>query len=165
LISESHLRTLCEIWVGVIECLLCTIIKILQISDVYTWDPSKNPKMSPLWMRMETLNFEVLNGSHMYTSFFYNFLIIVLNKYSTTPMETLLPKVWMSLTNNSLSFTFQQKQLTNDFLRKMLICALKTQVNESNIEIVYWNVGITFNFNLLGTWMHKILDDISFLSF
>jgi len=45
LISGSHLRTLCEIWVGVIECLLGTTIKKLQMSDVYTWDPFKNPKM------------------------------------------------------------------------------------------------------------------------
>jgi hypothetical protein len=29
---------------------------------------------------METLNFEVLNGSHMDTSLFNNFLIIVLNR-------------------------------------------------------------------------------------
>jgi len=27
----------------------------------------------------------------------------------------------------------------------MLTCALKTQVNESNIEVVYWNVCIVFN--------------------
>ena len=28
---------------------------------------------------------------------------------------------------------------------KMLTCTLKTQVNKLNIEIVYWNVWITFN--------------------
>jgi len=38
---------------------------------------------------METLNLEVLKGSHMDTSFFYNFLTIVLNRYSTTPIEIL----------------------------------------------------------------------------
>ena len=38
---------------------------------------------------METLNLEVLNMSHVYTSFFYNFLLIVPNKHSVTPMDTL----------------------------------------------------------------------------
>lgn len=28
---------------------------------------------------------------------------------------------------------------------EMLTCALKTQVNKSNIEMVYWKVCITFN--------------------
>jgi len=27
----------------------------------------------------------------------------------------------------------------------MLTCALKTQVNEPNREIIYWNAHITFN--------------------
>jgi hypothetical protein len=27
----------------------------------------------------------------------------------------------------------------------MLTCALKAQVNNSNIEIIYWNVCIAFN--------------------
>jgi len=38
---------------------------------------------------METLNFEVINGSHMDISLFNNFLIILHNRYSTTPIETL----------------------------------------------------------------------------
>ena len=38
---------------------------------------------------IETLNLEILNGSHMDTSLFYNFLIIVRNRYSITPIETL----------------------------------------------------------------------------
>jgi len=36
---------------------------------------------------METLIFGVLNGSHIDTSLFYYFLIIIPNRYSTTPME------------------------------------------------------------------------------
>jgi hypothetical protein len=31
-------------------------------------------------------------------------------------------------------------------IRKMLTCALKAQVNKTNIEIAHWNVCITFNF-------------------
>jgi hypothetical protein len=38
---------------------------------------------------MKTYIFEVLNGSHIDTSLFNNFLIIVPNRYSTTPIETL----------------------------------------------------------------------------
>ena len=37
---------------------------------------------------MESLNIEVLNGSHISKSLFYNSLIIVPNKYSTTLIET-----------------------------------------------------------------------------
>jgi len=42
---------------------------------------------------METLNLEVLNGSHMETSLFMIFLIIVPNRYSITLIETLKQKV------------------------------------------------------------------------
>jgi hypothetical protein len=42
---------------------------------------------------METLNFEVLNESHIDTSLFYYFLIIIPNMYSTTTMEILQQKV------------------------------------------------------------------------
>jgi len=37
---------------------------------------------------VETLNFDLLNECHMNTLLFYNFLIIVFNKYSITSMET-----------------------------------------------------------------------------
>jgi len=30
-------------------------------------------------------------------------------------------------------------------VREMLTCALKAQVNDSNIEIIYWNACIAFN--------------------
>jgi len=42
---------------------------------------------------METLTFEVLNGSHIDTSLVNYFLIIVPNRYSTTPMEILYQNV------------------------------------------------------------------------
>ena len=57
---------------------------------------------------IETFTFEVLNGSHMNTSFF---LIIIPNRYSTTPMEIFYQKVQMSPTNNYLLIKKQQKQL------------------------------------------------------
>jgi len=30
-------------------------------------------------------------------------------------------------------------------IREMLTCALKTQVNDLNMEIIFWNVCIAFN--------------------
>jgi hypothetical protein len=50
---------------------------------------------------MENSNFEYLNGSHMDTSLIYHFLIIVPNRYSTTPMEYFLKSFKMGLINNS----------------------------------------------------------------
>jgi len=44
LISESHLKNLCEKLIGDIDCLLDTAIKKLQMSYVSTCDPFKHPK-------------------------------------------------------------------------------------------------------------------------
>lgn len=35
----------------------------------------------------------------------------------------------------------------------MLTCVLKTQVNESKMEVVYWNVWIIFNIKLFNEWI------------
>jgi hypothetical protein len=52
---------------------------------------------------MERRTFGYLIGSHVYTSFIYNFLIIVTIKHSILPTQQLFKKFLLGPTNNSTS--------------------------------------------------------------
>jgi hypothetical protein len=78
---------------------------IYGIGSIELYEP---PRLQLRASTMELSIFEYLNGSHMYTSFIYNFLIIVPNKYSIPPTQhPLKNSKWVSqithFTNNYTS--------------------------------------------------------------
>jgi len=77
---------------------------------------------------------------------FYSLFFFFFSLYYFLPIEIEENEVFIKIVTNGCSCITTLVLYTPLIpLKEIIICALNAQVNDSNVEIIYWNVCIVFN--------------------